>query len=219
MARRLSRIPAQSLRDRVLEAIRDALIRGEFKPGEKVPEQELAEQLGVSRTPVREALQVLEYQGLVQTRPKNGTYIADVRPEDVRDALIVRSTLEELAVRLLSERPTVDRARVCDGLQDLLDGMQQAVDRGDQVGATEFDIRWHEQLVDGAGNRQLSLAWRTTGGPSLIWAPELAEYPLTAEDWIGALDSHSTLLAILRDTDVEASVAAVRAHILRTDRV
>lgn len=78
MTQRLIKIPQTLLRDQIVNAIRDAIIQGKFKPGEKIPEQELAEQLGVSRTPIREAIRILEQQGLVQPRPKNGTYIARI---------------------------------------------------------------------------------------------------------------------------------------------
>jgi Transcriptional regulators len=128
----------------------------------------------------------------------------------------VRSSLEELAVRLAVERLGPGWEKVCDGLQDLLDGMRDAVSGGDQVAATEFDIRWHAQLVDAARNRHLSLAWRTVGSPLLIWSPELEDYPLTIEDWTDALDRHEALLAVLRSADLDACVRALRAHILRT---
>jgi len=101
---RLSKIQRTSLREQVVTAIRDATIQGRFKAGEKVPEEELAEQLGVSRTPIREAIRILEQQGLVAARPKNGTYISALNREEIRDSLQVRATLEEFAVRNAIER-------------------------------------------------------------------------------------------------------------------
>lgn len=214
MAGRLRRIPQRALRDRVVDAIRDAVIRGEFRPGEKVPEHELAEQLGVSRTPVREALRILEFQGLLVTRPKNGTYIAKIEPEEARDGLLVRSALEELAVRQAIERLGVGWDKVCDGLQELLEGMREAIAGGDQVAATEFDIRWHARLVDAADNRQLSHTWRMAGSPLLIWSPEVEQYPLAIEEWAGAVDRHAQLLDVLRGADLDACVHALREHIM-----
>ena len=215
MGQGLRRIPQRALRDRVVDAIRDALIRGEFRPGEKVPEQQIAEQLGVSRTPVREALRILEFQGLLETRPKNGTYIARLRPEEARDGLLVRCALEELAVRQAVERLGSGWEKVCDGLQELLEGMREAIAGRDQVAATEFDIRWHAQLVDAAGNRQLSHAWRMVGSPLLVWSPEVEQYPLTIEAWVDVIDRHAQLLAVLRDADLAACADALREHIMR----
>src|SRR5918992_3136966 len=140
MAGRLAPLAQQSLRERVMLAVRDAVVRGEFRPGERVPEAELAEQLGVSRTPVREALRVLEYQGLVVTRPKNGTFIADPDEAALRHGLSVRACLEQLALRevMINDGPE-GWAAMCDQLSGLLDRMADAVRRQDAPGATEAD--------------------------------------------------------------------------------
>jgi DNA-binding GntR family transcriptional regulator len=82
---RLESLAQPSLRERVVTAVRDAVARGEFRPGQKVPEGELAEQLGVSRTPIARR-RVLEYEGLLVTRPKNGTYIAQPDAAALRDS-------------------------------------------------------------------------------------------------------------------------------------
>lgn len=181
---RLERINQVALRDRIVNAIRDAIVQGKLKPGEKIPEQELAVQLGVSRTPIREAIRILEQQGLVQTRPKNGTYIAQVDREDARDGLLVRTVLEQLAARQAIERMDQDEwSELCGRLQDLLEGMGEAIRRDDPVAAVELDIEFHTMLIHAAGNRYLSETWRLVGLPSLIWSPERDTYPQTPEDW------------------------------------
>lgn len=214
---RLSKLPQTSLRDQVVSAIRDAIIQGKFKPGEKIPEQELAEQLGVSRTPIREAIRILEQQGLVATRPKNGTYIASLNWEEARDSLHFRAALEEFAVRQAIERlEPQEWDEVCERLQRLLDGMRDAVARGDPIAATELDIEWHTLLMDAARNRYLSRAWRIMGLPFLVWSPERELYPLAPEKWADVFNSrHQELLAALRGRDPDKCGEAVRSHILR----
>lgn len=216
-ADRLAKIARTSLRDQVVQAIRDAIIQGKFKPGEKVPEHDLAEQLGVSRTPIREAIRILEQQGLVETRPKNGTYIAGLDREQVRGALIVRAALEELAVRQALEHLDAEEwYRFCDRLEGLLHGMRDATERGDPVGATELDVEWHTLLIDAAANPYLSRAWRAAGLSFLIWSPERELYPLAQEEWIGLFDSrHREALKALRTRDPDTAAEAVRGHILR----
>ena len=216
MNRRLNRIQQTSLRDQVVGAIHHAVIRGDFKPGEKIPEQELAEQLGLSRTPIREAIRILEQQGLVETRPKSGTYIVRIDREEVRDGLLVRSALEELAVRQAVAR--LDRAEwndLCEKLQHLLHAMGEAVDKGDPIATTELDMEWHTLLVEAAQNRCLARAWRNTGLPFLLWPPERELYPLADEKWRSAsFGRHQGLLTALRGRDPDICGEAVRSHIL-----
>jgi DNA-binding GntR family transcriptional regulator len=212
---RLRPLAQESLRSRIVNAVRDAIVRGEFKPGEKVPEHELAQQLGVSRTPIREALRILEYQGLVETRPKRGTFIAGMRHEDAHDGLAVRTTLEEMAISQAIERHDEKAWEdVCDELQGMLDAMRDAVSRMDPVALTQLDINWHAALVESAGNRYLSHAWWTVGSPMLIWSPERDRYPLARDDWVVALEKHERLLAVLRTRDEAACSAAIREHII-----
>ncbi len=216
MTRPLDKIPQRSLRSQVVEAIRDAIIQGKFRPGEKVPEEELAEQLGVSRTPIREAIRILEQQGLVETRPKNGTFIASVDWDEARDGLLVRATLEELAVRQAIERmepPEWDA--FCGRLGQLLDGMSEAIANGDPIRPTDLDTEWHTLLIDAARNHYLSRAWRLVGLPFLIWSPERELYPLSPEKWTAATSRHRELLAALRRRDPDRAAEAIRSHIFQ----
>lgn len=216
-AHRLARIPQTSLRDQVVNAIRDAIIQGKFRPGEKIPEHDLSAQLGVSRTPIREAIRILEQQGLVETRPKNGTYIAGIDREDVRHGLLVRAALEELAVRQALER--LDERQwdgLCERLRNVLAQMREAAKRGDPIGATELDVEWHTLLLEAAANPYLARAWGVAGLSFLIWAPELELYPLAAEEWGEVFgERHRAVLAALQTRDSERAATAVRRHILR----
>jgi len=212
---RLAPLAQESLRDRVLSAVRNAVVRGEFRPGEKVSEAELAEQLGVSRTPVREALRVLEYQGLVVTRPKAGTYIAAPDASVLRNGLIVRATLEQLALREVMLRGGDEGWHaLCDQLDELLQRMDAAVRGDDDIGGTEADICWHERLVTAAGNASLTRAWHTVGSPTLVWAAEIEQYPLERAAWVDVVEQHQRLLAIFRRADVEESAHAIEEHII-----
>jgi DNA-binding GntR family transcriptional regulator len=87
------------LRDQILESIRNAIITGKFKAAEKLLEAELSEQLRVSRTPVREAIRMLEMQGFIEVHPKNGTLITSFDSRELQDGLHVWVALEELALK------------------------------------------------------------------------------------------------------------------------
>ena len=96
----------QPLRDVVFEHLRNSILNGELKPLERLMEVQLAEQLGVSRTPVREAIRKLELEGLVIMVARKGAYVADVSVKDILDVLEVRCVLEGLAASLAAERMT-----------------------------------------------------------------------------------------------------------------
>jgi DNA-binding GntR family transcriptional regulator len=214
-ARRLEQIPQSSLRNQVVAAIRDAIIQGKFKPGEKVPEHELAEELGVSRTPIREAIRILEEQGLIETRPKSGTFVARVDWDQASDGLHVRAALEELAVRQAIERlDATEWQAFCATLGQLLEGMKEATATSDGVRATELDIEWHTLVIDAARNRYLSRAWSFVGLPFLIWSPERELYPLSREGWDLFTTRHEELLAALAQRDPDLAAEAIRSHVL-----
>ena len=177
----LQPLQREALRDRVVQAIRDAIIQGKLRPGEKVPEGELAQQLTVSRTPIREAVRVLEGQGLVVVNPKRGTYIAMPDRADTADGLAVRTSLEVLAVEQAIERST-DEAwnELLARLNEILDEMAVSISSADTVRGVELDIEFHATLINAARNRHLWRSWHAVGIPFLVWSPERAMYPVSA---------------------------------------
>ena len=94
------------LRDVVFNTLRQAILRGELKPGERLMEIQLANKLGVSRTPIREAIRKLELEGLVLMIPRRGAEVAEITEKSLRDVLEVRGALEELAVKLACQKIT-----------------------------------------------------------------------------------------------------------------
>jgi len=213
----LQKIRINSLKEQVINAIRNAIIEGKFRPGEKIPEQELAEQLGVSRTPIREAIHILEQQGLVLIVPKSGTFVAEVDPEEVQDSLYTRIALEELAMRQAIERSNPEEwENLCKKLGRILNGMKEAVEKGNTIAATELDIEWHTVLIDAAQNRSLSRVWQATGLQFLIWSPERNLYPIAQHRFSDiTYIHHKDLFEVIRRRDPEEVSQAIRTHILR----
>ena len=97
------------LRDVVFNTLRQAILRGELKPGERLMEIALSQRLGVSRTPVREAIRMLEQEGLVIMIPRKGAEVAEITEKNMQDVLEVRKALEELSVQLACERITPEQ--------------------------------------------------------------------------------------------------------------
>lgn len=107
------------LRDVVFRTLRQAILRGELKPGERLMEIRLANQLGVSRTPIREAIRMLELDGLVIMVPRKGAQVAQITEKDLNDVLEVRLGLEELAVKLACQRITESELQKRSGIAQL----------------------------------------------------------------------------------------------------
>lgn len=115
------------LRDVVFESLRKAIVEGSLKPGQRLMEVQLAEQLGVSRTPVREAIRKLELEGFVIMLPRKGAYVADMSVKDIIDVLEVRSALEGLAANLAAER--MDEKEV-ENLKEISESLNVAMEGG-----------------------------------------------------------------------------------------
>ncbi len=142
------------LRDVVFNILRKAIITGEFAPGERLMEIALAERLGVSRTPVREAIRKLELEGLVVMIPRKGAEVARITEKDLRDVLDVRCALEELGASLASSRITEDGRK---DLRDALLSFEKAVESGDFAEIADKDMDFHDVIFDIVDNPRLTV--------------------------------------------------------------
>ena len=213
MSNRFERISQLPLRERVAEAIRDAILQARILPGDKIPEHELAEELGVSRVPVREAIRMLEQQGLLEIQPKKGTYVRKLSYEELEDGLSVRAALEKLAVEEAMDRLVDSRwDELCNELEALIDEMREAIEKGKWLLKTQIDLQLHTMLVDAARNAQLSQIWRRLGLP-LRFMAQTRTYGLpTAEENALSIAGHERLIAALRARDLQECRVQVDNH-------
>ena len=133
----------QPLREVVCETLRDAVRRGILQPGERLMEIQLAEDLGVSRTPVREAIRKLEMEGYVIMMPRRGTYVADLSIRDINEVFEIRTSLESLASGLAAERIDEDEL---EKLQRLLVEIGAYIKSGDMESIVRTDTEFHDLL-------------------------------------------------------------------------
>ena len=140
------------LRELVFESLRGAIINGELRPGERLMEISLAEELGVSRTPVREAIRKLELEGLVLMIPRKGAYVARISMKDIADVFEIRATLEGLAAELAAQRIADDEL---DELERLLVQIAECAAKDDVESCIELDTKFHEVLFRSSRNDRL----------------------------------------------------------------
>ncbi len=140
------------LRDTVFNQLRLQILHGELKPGERLMEVALAERLGVSRTPVREAIRMLEQEGLAVLLPRRGAHVASINERQLEEMLEVRRTLETFTVNAACSRITLDE------LNDLKRANEEfaaAVKSGDVIRIAETDIIFHDRIAHYAGNSKI----------------------------------------------------------------
>lgn len=140
------------LRDVVFQTLRNAILKGELQPGERLMEIQLAQRLGVSRTPVREAIRKLELEGLAIMIPRRGAIVADITIQDLEDVLEVRAALEELAVQNACDYITEDQIKE---LKKVSGDFKRNLEGENLLECVEADMRFHEIIYGATGNKRL----------------------------------------------------------------
>ena len=140
------------LRDVVFNTLRQAILKGELEPGERLMEIQLAERLGVSRTPIREAIRKLELEGLVLMVPRKGAEVARISEKSLREVLEVRRSLEELAIELACQKITDEQIGELEAAEAVF---AEAVQKGDPMTIAESDESYHDVIYQATENGRL----------------------------------------------------------------
>lgn len=140
------------LRDVVFKTLRQAILKGELEPGERLMEIQLAERLGVSRTPIREAIRKLELEGLVLMIPRRGAEVAEITEKSMRDVLEVRRALEVLAVSLSCDRISGEQI---EALKEAAEEFDRSLTLDDVTRTAEADVHFHDIIYRSTDNQRL----------------------------------------------------------------
>lgn len=143
----------QTLRERIADALRQAIIKGELKPGERLQEVEIAQSYNTSRTPVREAFRQLESEGFIVIKPRRGATVTPITAKDVREFYEVKSVLESYAARLAVSQIT--EAQI-DKMEHLNRQLRRCYERSDISGMVPVHNEFHETFVQACGNDRLA---------------------------------------------------------------
>ncbi|MDQ2086047.1 GntR family transcriptional regulator [Herbivorax sp. ANBcel31] len=140
------------LREVIFNTLREAIISGELKPGERLMEVKLAEKMGVSRTPVREAIRKLELEGLVEMFPRKGAHVAKLSVKNIMDVLEVRASLDGLATSLAAERIKDEEIK---NLGHILSQFESYAKKDNLQGTIKKDVEFHDLIYGASGNDKL----------------------------------------------------------------
>jgi DNA-binding GntR family transcriptional regulator len=188
-----------------IQALRDAILRGDIRQGDHLTVSEISEQLGMSPTPVREAIRTLQAEGLITQSPHHSLSVKRYTPKDVGDIFLLRSTLESLAVRLAVPHLTADAFARLDAL---MDEMREASTSGDYERMYRCNADWHLAIYSAADNRILldvilglwqKFLWE------VIWM-----MPGHADR---SLQQHEAIMAACRRQDADAAARLMYEHI------
>jgi DNA-binding GntR family transcriptional regulator len=199
------------LREQVKEVLLERILRGDLKPGDRLVETRIAQELGTSQAPVREALRDLELANLVESEPFRGSRVRAVGDDELLQTFPVRAALEELAAK--------EAARVAgrdvSALEAEIEAMDVAAKQGDVRAQVAHDITFHRAVVELSGNRPLLQAWLALG----IEVPTAFAVYWTYFDPAELVEFHVPILEAVRQGDVARAGAEARAHVRRTEKV
>lgn len=200
------------LRDVVFKTLRQAILKGDMEPGERLMEITLANKLGVSRTPIREAIRKLELEGLVHMVPRKGAIVASISEKDMRDVLEVRVTLEELAVKLAiqnMEKPDIDQ------LKKAARNFESAVIARDLVDIVEADVMFHDVIYNKTNNGRLIQIINNLREQMYRYR---LEYVKDARTHSILISEHQDIITALEKKNVDEAKNAVRQHIVNQEK-
>lgn len=195
------------LRDVVFNTLRQAILRGELKPGERLMEIQLANKLGVSRTPIREAIRKLELEGLVITIPRKGAEVAEITEKSLRDVLEVRRVLEELAVSLACDRMGEEEIGK---LRWAAREFKKTLSYNDVTKVAEADVAFHDIIYHATGNERLVQMLFNLREQMYRYR---VEYLKRKESHPRLLAEHDQIVEMISKRDKAAATKAVCAHI------
>jgi len=196
-----------TLKSQVLKEIKRAIQTGKLRPGDRIVESQLAEEMGISKFPVREAIRYLEKEGLVVTIPFKGTYVSEFDERDVDELYVVRGALEELAIRLCVSR--IDEAKI-KRLDAILAEMQRAADDHNFEKMVSADMRFHHTIFEYSGNRRLLQLWITLEDQIKSFIA-LEEYFYERPQEL--VETHYPVLEAIRKADSGLAQDAIRKHL------
>ena len=206
------------LRVSIADNLREAIIRGDLEPNQRLDEQAIADKFGVSRIPIREAFALLKRDGLVGNKPRHGTYVIGLTDEDIHDIYEYRRIVEGHAIRVIAA--SVD-AESLDQLRGLVERTEAAMNAGQSEAMLFNDLEFHRLLVALGGNRRSLQFWEMLADlvaviirihSSIHWELPMPPEPIDPY-------SHSKLIRMIEAHEIDAAEAQLRKHLQQSEWV
>lgn len=203
------------LREVVFLTLRKSILKGELQPGERLMEIQLANKLGVSRTPIREAIRMLEHEGLVVMKPRRGAQVAKITVQELDDVLEVRKSLEMLAIEKACERMTEEDMQA---MRDAAKEFEYVVEdkENDVTALAEADVEFHDTIYRGTGNRRLI---QILGNLREQMYRFRIEYLKDQDIRESLIEEHKEIMKAVENRDIPNAVRMIEEHIDKQQKV
>lgn len=208
---RVGAVSRRLLHQDVADQLRTAIIRGDFRPGQRLREPELARMLALSRGPVREALRKLEQEGLVVTTPHQGASVVALDALALDDAIEIRRFIEELNGRAALTRTTPQDLTELD---QCLRSLEDAVEARDAAGSAVHDFRFHQRLIEVGDSAVVRRVWNSLAGPMRLYLNASNREMVSTGRNLSL--SHRAIAEALRDGDRDRLMRAFAQHFAET---
>jgi DNA-binding GntR family transcriptional regulator len=203
-------VPPPTLVEAITAELRRRILSGLFRPGERITEERIVAELGHSRPPVREALRLLERDGLLTALPRRGVVVTSLTAIDVREIYSLRHALEELAIDLAL--PMDDPSRL-EPVRRALAAMKRAATAGKREDMPLLNLRFHQAMIHLAGNGRLERAYDSLAAQlQMCMAANLRFRERLSGDPAESVERHAVLVRLLEAGDKEATKRAMRDH-------
>ena len=196
-----------TLMTQALTHVREAIINGKLKPGDRLVESQLAKQMQISRFPIREALRCLEKEGMVENIPFKGTYVSKFTEQDMEEVFSLRGAIEALALQLLINR--IDDEKLAT-LAMIIKDMETSARAGDTASVVAHDLQFHRTVCEMTGHRKLLFFWETLEHHIYMFLNIEKKVYDPPERYVA---THYPILEALKKKDLELATARLRIHL------
>jgi DNA-binding GntR family transcriptional regulator len=205
--------PSRVLSEYVAQQLRELIMANQLKAGQRIVEREIADAMRMSRGPVRDALLILENEGLVVRYAHRGTFVAEVTTEDIEEIYSLRQAIESLALEYLVKRLTPEDL---DELEMLVREMEAKIEHGFNLSeATELDVAFHRALCRLSGHSRALAAWEALSGQTrVLLLSHRIRNPRDFQE--RAVEWHRRLVSAIRDRDLEQAQLELHKHLAIT---
>jgi DNA-binding GntR family transcriptional regulator len=202
------------LKDQAYNNIKKLLMKGELSPGEFLSEGYLSEELGMSRTPIRSAIQRLEHEGIVKIHPKQGIYICDISIQQVNEIYEARAVLETFAIRKLSQ--TIERHQIQE-LQDILDHQFKEIQNQDIYLSLKYDTEFHLKIMELIENKEMYEMFKSIEAKLSFYGKKVLTKKM--ERLLQTYEEHLLILTELEKGNAESAVHNMEEHLQKGRRI
>ena len=200
----------KSLRQVVVEALREAIVTGQFKPGDSLTEREISKTMGVSTTPIKEAFRILEHEGLIQTIPRKGAFVSELADTSIHEVQMLRAAVEGVCARLVAIKATEEQLSELESQIELMEDLLLN-DKTDQL--VEENTKFHSMIREAANSPVLARVLINVGSFDKAFRKRALKDVREAKD--GYLE-HREIFEAIKSRDADLSEQLTKQHIMRT---